>query len=91
MNSFLKISDKDRSALVRALELILEDEWDEAHEIAQEKEGDPAYDRVHALLHRIEGDEFNANYWYRRVGVKLPNYSTEKETQELFDFLMDRS
>ena len=22
---------------------------------------------VHAYLHRVEGDEFNAGYWYRRA------------------------
>lgn len=88
MNSFLKITETDRTALVRALEFILEDEWDEAHEIAQEKEGNPAYDRVHALLHRMEGDEFNAKYWYSRVGLKLPDTTIEKEAKDLLDFLM---
>ena len=42
--------------------------WQRAHELAQAQEGAPAYDRLHALLHRIEGDETNAAYWYRRAG-----------------------
>lgn len=43
--------------------------WARAHEIAQASEGVPAYDRVHALLHWVEGDESNSAYWYRRAGV----------------------
>lgn len=44
-------------------------EWARAHEIAQASEGIPAFDRVHALLHWIEGDRSNSDYWYRRAGV----------------------
>jgi hypothetical protein len=43
-------------------------EWEKAHAICQTREGDAAYDLVHALAHWIEGDAGNANYWYRRVG-----------------------
>jgi hypothetical protein len=42
--------------------------WDKAHAIAQSNEGEPSHDRVHALVHRIEGDHGNAAYWYRRAG-----------------------
>ncbi len=42
-------------------------EWDKAHEIVQDDESkDAAW--VHAHLHRVEGDEANAGYWYRRAG-----------------------
>ncbi len=41
--------------------------WDRAHEVAQEiEDADGAW--VHAYLHRKEGDESNAGYWYRRAG-----------------------
>ena len=40
--------------------------WDRAHEICQSREGDRDHDLVHALVHSIEGDDANANYWYRR-------------------------
>lgn len=39
-------------------------DWERAHEVAQEI--DSAW--VHAYLHRKEGDESNAGYWYRRAG-----------------------
>ena len=43
-------------------------DWTRAHECAQQREGDPACDLVHAHLHRVEGDPANAAYWYRRAG-----------------------
>lgn len=43
-------------------------EWTTAHSICQTAEGTLAYDMVHALCHWIEGDQANANYWYRRTG-----------------------
>ena len=41
--------------------------WEAAHTVAQNGEGTAAYDRLHAYLHRKEGDAFNAGYWYRRA------------------------
>ena len=50
--------------------LVMGAEWEKAHAICQQDEGNPSYDIVHALAHWIEGDESNAAYWYRRVGGK---------------------
>jgi hypothetical protein len=42
-------------------------QWDAAHDIAQDI--DTAMGAwIHALLHLIEGDLGNANYWYARAG-----------------------
>ena len=42
-------------------------DWKQAHESAQQDEGiEGAW--VHAYLHRKEGDQSNAAYWYRRAG-----------------------
>jgi len=42
-------------------------DWDRAHSSAQEdSEATGAW--VHAYLHRKEGDESNAGYWYARAG-----------------------
>ena len=49
-------------------DLSLGPEWEAAHDICQSAEGTKAYDWVHALAHWIEGDESNADYWYRRIG-----------------------
>lgn len=41
-------------------------DWDGAHALAQQAEtGDGAW--VHAYLHRKEGDESNAGYWYAQA------------------------
>lgn len=42
--------------------------WDDVHNLCQAHEGEQAFDWGHALCHRIEGDEWNAGYWYRRAG-----------------------
>ncbi|MEM8700204.1 MAG: hypothetical protein AAGF82_00155 [Pseudomonadota bacterium] len=43
-------------------------EWERAHMICQEAEGERAHDWVHALCHLVEGDHGNAAYWFRRAG-----------------------
>ena len=42
-------------------------DWARAHEFAQQDEGREG-SWVHAYLHRKEGDQSNAAYWYRRAG-----------------------
>ncbi len=57
--------------------------WEQAHNIAQSKEGTRDYDRLHAYLHRKEGDEWNAGYWYRRAGATVFPGSLDDEWNEL--------
>ena len=71
------------SILVKALWYDAKGDWEKAHNIAQAKEGTRDYDRLHAYLHRKEGDEWNAGYWYRRARAEMPNYSLEQEWEEL--------
>jgi hypothetical protein len=54
-------------------------DWVAAHEIAQTQEGIQAYDRLHGYLHRKEGDNWNANYWYKRAKATIPNLSLAQE------------
>ncbi|MBX6324177.1 MAG: hypothetical protein IRY94_20365 [Rhodospirillaceae bacterium] len=54
-------------AALAALWWAAKGEWDRAHALAQ-SQGDARGAWVHAHLHRIEGDEANAGYWYRRAG-----------------------
>ena len=58
-------------------------DWEQAHNIAQSREGDQPYDRLHAYLHRKEGDRFNANYWYRRANATFFDGLLEEEWREL--------
>jgi hypothetical protein len=53
-------------------------DWTKAHEAAQRDEG-TAGAWVHAYLHRKEGDDSNAAYWYRRAGKVPAQGSFEEE------------
>ena len=57
-------------------------DWHQSHEIAQVK-NTPDYCWIHAYLHRKEGDQWNANYWYQRAGRKMPNVSLEQEWENI--------
>ena len=57
-------------------------EWDKAHECAQARD-DAAGMSVHAYLHRKEGDQDNAGYWYRRVRKPPATVTLEEEWEEL--------
>ena len=52
--------------------------WDEAHRLAQSQD-DPAGAWVHAYLHRVEGNDGNAAYWYRRAGKPASAAPLEEE------------
>jgi len=53
-------------------------DWLRAHELAQQAEN-AGGERVHAYLHRKEGDEANAAYWYQRCGCERFEGSLEAE------------
>ena len=57
--------------------------WDRAHQIAQAHEGEAIFDAIHALLHRIEGDRFNAGYWDRKAGTDLGGNGFAAEADQL--------
>ncbi len=63
--------------MVRKGEFRIGPEWEEAHAIVQTMEGTMEFDWVHALLHWIEADMGNADYWYRRAGKKRSAPSVE--------------
>jgi len=66
--------DPTRFRILAGLALLWHDHWDEAHAIAQSREGERDFDLLHAILHRREGDSANAGYWFRSAG-KHPCYS----------------
>ncbi len=53
--------------LLRAVELALANDWDAAHNLVQQHEGDRTASWIHAVLHKIEGDLSNSRYWYHRA------------------------
>src|SRR6516225_4401300 len=62
-------------------------DWTRAHEAAQQDEG-PAGAWVHAYLHRKEGDNSNAAYWYGRAGKTPARLSLEREWNEISQALL---
>jgi hypothetical protein len=74
-----------QAQLVRSLDLLKKSDFqpgtqmEKAHQICQEHEGSRLHDWVHALVHRIEGDDANAAYWYRRAGTTQHSGPIEEE------------
>jgi hypothetical protein len=73
---------------LKALWWLRKDGWDQAHDIVQDHEGDPACDWVHALLHRMEGDAFNARYWYTRAARPVPDAEVSQEAAAILTGLL---
>ena len=64
-------------------------DWNAAHGIVQQHEGVPACDWVHAYLHRVEGDQSNARYWYRRAGQQVAVDALESEWEAIATRLLE--
>jgi hypothetical protein len=62
-------------------------DWTKAHESAQQDES-PRGSRVHAYLHRKEGDASNAAYWYGRAGRSAAANSLADEWREIASALL---
>jgi hypothetical protein len=57
-------------------------DWEAAHDIAQDiHTRDGSW--LHAYLHRKEGDQWNAGYWYRQAGKPVHTGTLEQEWEEL--------
>lgn len=80
----------DSTPALQALWWLARGDWERAHECVQSHEGEPDCDRVHAHLHRQEGDLSNAGWWYRRVGRSVPDQSLEEEWTALATELLAR-
>lgn len=65
--------DKD---LRQAIDHAVAGQWDAAHRIVQQYDSDTTAAWIHAVLHKMEGDDGNSRYWYRRAG-KLEHVSDE--------------
>jgi len=73
--------EKNNLDCLNAIELALNDKWDAAHEIVQVISS-PNAQWIHAVLHKIEGDESNSRYWYSRSSIEVYE-SYLDSTQEL--------
>jgi hypothetical protein len=75
--------------LLRAVWHALRGEWDAAHQIAQDDTSAEGA-RVHAWLHRIEGDHANARYWYRQAQREAAEGDLREEGETIAAFLLQR-
>jgi hypothetical protein len=66
------------SELLDIIEIAKNGEWDKAHDMLQNHKG-PEGSWIHAVLHREEGDESNASYWYNRAGKSKHSGSIKEE------------
>jgi hypothetical protein len=57
--------------LTRALDHLAAGAWKQAHEIVQKEQG-PLAAWLHGIVHTLEGDLDNAQYWYRRAERVFP-------------------
>ena len=70
------------SATLRALWLDGKGDWAGAHGLVDDLVTTEAM-RVHAYLHRKEGDVSNARYWYGRAGTEPPLLPLDREWERL--------
>ena len=61
--------------------------WENSHNIAQEIHSEMGY-WIHAYLHRKEGDEWNAGYWYQLANKSFPSVSLDEERDQLIKHIL---
>ena len=66
-------------------------DWNAAHALVQQDEGEKRHDWVHAHLHRVEGDLGNARYWYRRAGRPVATGTLEAEWAQIAAALLEEA
>lgn len=62
-------------------------DWEASHNIAQDLHTDLG-SWIHAYLHRKEGDEFNAEYWYSRANRSVPTITLDEELKQMVEFVI---
>ena len=66
--------------LLQAIDLAVAGHWNASHELVQQYDTDMTAAWIHAVLHKIEGDQDNSRYWCRRAG-KLEHVSDEPKAE----------
>lgn len=65
-------------------------DWAKAHAAVDELETQAGM-AVHAYLHRKEGDNWNADYWYRRSGTQFRRPTLKAEWDALVEGLLEQA
>ena len=77
----------DVSAPLTSLWWAAKGDWEQAHKIVQDEDGQEAA-WVHAYLHRVEGDLPNAGYWYRTAARPIATGPLDIEWDALVGALL---
>nr|WP_298999109.1 hypothetical protein [uncultured Allomuricauda sp.] len=59
-------------------------DWNASHNIAQDLHT-PIGSWIYAYLHRKEGDDWNAAFWYRQADQPFPKYGMDEELKQLVE------
>jgi hypothetical protein len=78
---------RELSAPLAALWWDAKGDWTRAHGMVDDLDTPEAM-AVHAYLHRKEGVEWNADYWYSRAGRKFHRPTLEQEWQALVEGML---
>lgn len=64
-------------------------DWNTAHKIVQQLDNATAA-RIHAYLHRKQGDNWNSRYWHRQAGTSYPEHmNLEQEWESLVIMIVE--
>ena len=75
------------SIQMQSLWLDAKGDWHNAHDLIDHLE-DPISAHIHAYLHRVEGDIWNARYWYRKANKEECRANLKSEWNELVDLYL---
>ena len=92
-NVFIKSLENDSppnelSSLMKAMWYAKIDQWDKAHHIAQDITSETG-SWIHAYLHRVEGDQPNANYWYQRANREPSSINLDDEAEQIIMYILE--
>lgn len=76
---------KSLSVQMEALWWDAKGDWKQAHDLIDQLE-DAVSAHIHAYLHRVEGDLWNARYWYNRA--KQPEFKGSLD--EEWEYLLEK-
>jgi hypothetical protein len=85
----MDLINENASAIILALWYDGNGDWKKAHDQVDQLAGKDAA-RIHAYLHRKEGDQWNAEYWYRRAGVAVYQGTLEEEWESLLNVYLGK-
>ena len=87
VNEFRRSPSESFQGVLLALWWQMHGDWKKAHELAAGIGGRDGA-RVHAYLHRREGDRSNAAYWYRQAGAPVESGDLDAEMEALVTELL---